>query len=52
MSARPGRLLADIPIPLARPRSVRGLQRDPHYHALYAEVWARLEEGLGPAVQP
>ena len=51
MSARPGRLLADIRIPLPRPRSVRGLQRDPQYHALYAEVWTRLEEGLGAAGQ-
>ena len=46
MSARPGRIVADIPIPLGRPRSVRALQRNPAYHELYAEVWARLEEGL------
>lgn len=46
MSSRPGRILADIPIPLARPRSVRALQKDHRYHEIYAEVWSRLEEGL------
>jgi len=46
MSARPGRIIADVPIALARPRSVRALQKDPAYHELYAEVWAKLEEGL------
>jgi NitT/TauT family transport system ATP-binding protein len=47
MSARPGRIIDDIPITLGRPRSVRALQRDPAYHELYAKVWSRLEEGLG-----
>ena len=46
MSPRPGRIIADIPIPLPRPRSVRALQKDPHYHEIYADVWSRLEEGL------
>jgi NitT/TauT family transport system ATP-binding protein len=46
MSARPGRVIADVPIALPRPRSVRALQKDPTYHELYAEVWAKLEEGL------
>ena len=46
MSARPGRIIADVPIALPRPRSVRALQKDPTYHELYAEVWAKLEEGL------
>lgn len=46
MSSRPGRILADIPIPLPRPRSVRALQKDHRYHEIYAEVWSRLEEGL------
>jgi len=46
MSARPGRILANIPIDLGRPRSVRALQSDPHYHELYAKVWTKLEEGM------
>lgn len=46
MSSRPGRVIADIPIPLKRPRSVSALQRDPEYHELYAKVWSRLEEGM------
>jgi len=47
MSSRPGRIIADVPITLGRPRSVRALQKEAHYHELYAEVWSRLEEGLG-----
>jgi NitT/TauT family transport system ATP-binding protein len=47
MSARPGRIIADMRIDLARPRSVRALQRDRHFLDLYAQVWAKLEEGLG-----
>ena len=46
MSARPGRIIADVPINLGRPRSVRALQKDPAYHELYARVWSKLEEGL------
>jgi NitT/TauT family transport system ATP-binding protein len=46
MSARPGRIIADVPINLGRPRSVRALQKDPAYHELYAHVWTKLEEGL------
>ncbi len=46
MSPRPGRIIADISIPLPRPRSVRALQKDPHYHEIYSNVWSRLEEGL------
>lgn len=48
MSARPGRIIADIPITLGRPRSVRALQRDPLYHEFYAQLWSKLEEGLPP----
>jgi len=48
MSARPGRIVADMRIPLARPRSVRALQKDRHFLEIYAEVWTKLEEGLGP----
>ena len=46
MSARPGRIIADVPIRLGRPRSVKALQKDPTYHELYAHVWTKLEEGL------
>jgi NitT/TauT family transport system ATP-binding protein len=46
MSKRPGRILADIPIPLSRPRSVRDLQKDPLYHQLYSQVWSKLETAL------
>jgi NitT/TauT family transport system ATP-binding protein len=51
MSARPGRKIADIRIPLARPRAVRGLQKEPAFLELYAHVWSELEKGLETAQQ-
>lgn len=45
MSARPGRIVADVPIDLPRPRSVRALQKDEAFHHLYAKLWTLLEEG-------
>jgi NitT/TauT family transport system ATP-binding protein len=46
MRPHPGRIIADIAIPLERPRSVRALQKNHQFHELYAEVWSRLEEGM------
>ena len=51
MSARPGRIIADVRIDLERPRRVRALQHDRRFLDLYAEVWRRLEEGLGAAAE-
>ncbi len=45
MSARPGRIVADLTIDLPRPRSVRELQKEPHFHELYARIWQTLEQG-------
>ena len=45
MSARPGRVVADVRIDLPRPRSVRKLQTDPRFHELYAHLWGLLEQG-------
>jgi NitT/TauT family transport system ATP-binding protein len=45
MSARPGRIVADVPITLPRPRSVRALQKDEEFHKLYAQLWSLLEQG-------
>jgi NitT/TauT family transport system ATP-binding protein len=47
MSARPGRIIADVPIDLPRPRSVRALQKDHKFHELYARLWGLLEQGMG-----
>ena len=46
MSARPGRIVADVPIDLPRPRSVKSLQKDPGFHRLHAEVWEKLDEAM------
>lgn len=52
MSARPGRIVADVAIPLERPRSVRALQRSPEFHEIYAHVWEQLERGIQLSGQP
>lgn len=44
MTARPGRILADVPIDLPRPRSVSALQKTRAYHDLYAQLWDSLEQ--------
>lgn len=46
MSARPGRIIAEVPIPLPRPRSVRALQKDHEFHEIYSHVWTELERGI------
>jgi len=47
MSARPGRIVADLPIDLPRPRSVRALQSLRAYHEIYARLWQELERAAG-----
>jgi NitT/TauT family transport system ATP-binding protein len=46
MSARPARVVGEVQIRLPRPRNVRKLHSDPHYHAVYADVWTKLEQGM------
>ena len=43
MSGRPGRIVSDSLISLARPRSVRELQKSPEFHRIYAHIWEKLE---------
>ena len=45
MSSRPGRIVADVVVPLSRPRSIRQLQTNEDFHRTYAQVWKYLEEG-------
>jgi NitT/TauT family transport system ATP-binding protein len=44
MSARPGRLKAEIEVPLARPRSVYELKSTPAFAELVARVWGPLRQ--------
>ncbi len=46
MSARPGRIIADVKISLKRPRSVKALQTDAAFHEIYSHVWSELERGI------
>jgi NitT/TauT family transport system ATP-binding protein len=50
MSARPGRIAADIAIDLPRPRSVTALQSMGEYHSLYSRLWRELETATGAVV--
>ncbi len=50
MSARPGRIAADIAIDLPRPRSVAALQSMSSYHELYSRLWGELERATGAAM--
>jgi NitT/TauT family transport system ATP-binding protein len=45
MSSRPGRIVADVSVPLKRPRSIRELQISEDFHHTYKQVWKHLEEG-------
>jgi NitT/TauT family transport system ATP-binding protein len=50
MAARPGRIIAEVPVNIPRPRSVRALQQDRDYLNLYAELWGHLEKAFEPGV--
>ncbi|WP_406385139.1 ABC transporter ATP-binding protein [Streptomyces sp. NBC_01618] len=39
MNPRPGHIAEDVPIGLPRPRSIRDLQTDAEFHALYSRIW-------------
>ncbi|MBT8078429.1 MAG: ABC transporter ATP-binding protein [Gammaproteobacteria bacterium] len=43
MSARPGRIAADITVGLERPRDVRQLQESRDYHELVSQLWHELD---------
>lgn len=44
MSPRPGRIVADVPVNLPRPRSVKALQSVHEFHDLVAQLWDKLGE--------
>ncbi|MBI3373221.1 MAG: ABC transporter ATP-binding protein [Betaproteobacteria bacterium] len=46
MSARPGRIVEQMPIDLPRPRSVRTLQKSHEFHDIYSDLWEALEAGM------
>ena len=46
MSARPGRIVQQMPVGLPRPRSVRALQKSHEFHDIYSNLWEALEAGM------
>ncbi len=49
LSARPGRVVADIAVPFPRPRALMALKGTPAYGALSARIWELLREGMSNA---
>jgi NitT/TauT family transport system ATP-binding protein len=44
MSARPGTIKADIPVPFARPRTVEAVRSDPEFASLFLSIWSLLRD--------
>jgi len=44
MTARPGRIKTEVPVPFPRPRDFREIRRDPGYGALSARLWDELRD--------
>jgi NitT/TauT family transport system ATP-binding protein len=49
MSRRPGRIKANIPIDLPRPRNATELLKSPEYHRLYSGLWGELGDEINPS---
>jgi NitT/TauT family transport system ATP-binding protein len=49
LSARPGRIAAELRVPFARPRDPLALKGDPAYAALYRAIWGLLRDGVAAA---
>ncbi|MGH2452220.1 MAG: ABC transporter ATP-binding protein [bacterium] len=52
MSASPGRILMEVPVPLPRPRDFRALRQDPRYGALSASLWDVLRDEVLKGREP
>ncbi len=44
MASRPGRILRDIPVPIAQPRTISQVRHDPAYAGLRDEIWDLLRQ--------
>jgi NitT/TauT family transport system ATP-binding protein len=42
MSAHPGRIIAEIPVPLERPRNLGAVRSDPRFAGLFSHIWELL----------
>src|SRR5437667_137250 len=52
MSASPGRIKTEVPVPFGRPRDYQVIRRDPAYGALSARLWGELREEVLRAGRP
>ncbi|HQX61132.1 MAG TPA: ABC transporter ATP-binding protein, partial [Burkholderiaceae bacterium] len=51
MSPRPGKIVADLPVPFQRPRDVVALRRDPRFWELTHTIWTLLAQ-TAPGQEP
>jgi NitT/TauT family transport system ATP-binding protein len=51
LSARPGRLKADIAVPFPRLRSIESVRADPEFNALFLEIWGLLRDDARVAIE-
>lgn len=49
MSARPGRIMADIQVPFSRPRTLHELRVHPEFGALTGRIWRLLRDEVRKA---
>ena len=52
MSASPGRIKTEVPVPFGRPRDYQVIRQDPAYGALSARLWGELREEVLRAGRP
>jgi NitT/TauT family transport system ATP-binding protein len=52
MTSAPGRIKADVAVPLPRPRGYREVRQDSNYGMLTARLWGELEPALGEEGDP
>jgi NitT/TauT family transport system ATP-binding protein len=44
MASRPGRIIADLPVPISQPRTISQVRHDPAYAGLRDEIWGLLRQ--------
>lgn len=49
LTAAPGRVKADLPVPIPRPRSIPEIRDHPIFREMFQKIWELLREEVRPA---